>query len=802
MEVVGRHALLFDDDAAATFVNSADALVEWHSLFIDRYDVRHLLLEPPPPTSLRRKQRQRSPLLESDGVSRSELDLERYLDLPPPEADEGRSASIKDEKEGQHQGATGTYQAVGFSYGNMDASDVLKNSNDGLRHPGFYPQFPVPESLLNDLPPTEKVHQIISRTALFVYEHGGQSEIVLRVKQGDNPTFGFLMPDHQLHAYFRFLVDHPDLLKAHPGPTNFQEKEKSDNERNHDKVAGGALSLLGTVYGSGEDEDGLQQVIPGAEDTEPDKSVRSVDSIIRYKPVEEGSSVQLVVEGKSIAKHPAHVTPPSTQSPSVVSEASGSKCGKKTEAETDPSHASMDKKQSFPANTSSIEVPIVEPPSLLKHSIDKAVEFIHKNGKEFEAILIAQDRTIKRFPFLLPSNLYHSYYLKVLQEAKESELSGKNIADLKHESQGHVSKDRTKGSQARSPGACEGSYDPDKKERFKMIIGGPKKDAQAQPPKAVQKSGRNVDEAIKGTRVSQSFFATGETSNTASIGSISSLKGHSSISKPASNSEPGILSAKSSDTIRQPDKGGLIGDLSVAKAIAKTAAIAAASEADSLEASLTKEQKLKVERLKRAKMFAAMIKSGNLRSTESLETSLKLTVAFSEAETSDRLEKNQKNDSTKEVKHRSRKRHSSSSRKEHMEDLDDNDNDDDDDDDEKSHKRKRSELSSHPSREEHKHRKSHSKHRHRHHHSSSDDEYHHDKRLDRHQRSSSSHIVRRVEEADEKLLGGSHEMKEAVASDVHGGSVQSGDHSRMSDAIEVSDDLRAKVRAMLLATMQ
>ena len=49
-------------------------------------------------------------------------------------------------------------------------------------------------------PPSEKVHQIIARTALFVSQHGGQSEIVLRVKQGSNPTFGFLMPDHHLHA--------------------------------------------------------------------------------------------------------------------------------------------------------------------------------------------------------------------------------------------------------------------------------------------------------------------------------------------------------------------------------------------------------------------------------------------------------------------------------------------------------------------------------------------------------------------------------------------------------------------------
>ena len=47
-----------------------------------------------------------------------------------------------------------------------------------------------------------------------------------------------------------------------------------------------------------------------------------------------------------------------------------------------------------------------------------------------------------------------------------------------------------------------------------------------------------------------------------------------------------------------------------AKAIAEKVAIAAAGEADSSEAHMTKEQKLKAERLKRAKMFSAMLKSG------------------------------------------------------------------------------------------------------------------------------------------------------------------------------------------------
>lgn len=78
LEVVGRHALLFDDDATAAFINTSDALVEWNSLSIDRYDVRHLLSSPPPPRKLRRHHRSEDPSLDS------ELDRERYLDLPSP----------------------------------------------------------------------------------------------------------------------------------------------------------------------------------------------------------------------------------------------------------------------------------------------------------------------------------------------------------------------------------------------------------------------------------------------------------------------------------------------------------------------------------------------------------------------------------------------------------------------------------------------------------------------------------------------------------------------------------------------
>lgn len=88
LEVVGRHALLFDDDTMAAFVNSDDALVEWNSLQIDRYDVRHLLSAPPP--SRRRYHSSSSSSNLVDASIQLELDHERYLDLPPPSDEPGK----------------------------------------------------------------------------------------------------------------------------------------------------------------------------------------------------------------------------------------------------------------------------------------------------------------------------------------------------------------------------------------------------------------------------------------------------------------------------------------------------------------------------------------------------------------------------------------------------------------------------------------------------------------------------------------------------------------------------------------
>lgn len=37
--------------------------------------------------------------------------------------------------------------------------------------------------------------------------NGGQVEVLLRVKQANNPAFCFLSPSHPMHAYYRWVIE-------------------------------------------------------------------------------------------------------------------------------------------------------------------------------------------------------------------------------------------------------------------------------------------------------------------------------------------------------------------------------------------------------------------------------------------------------------------------------------------------------------------------------------------------------------------------------------------------------------------
>ncbi|XP_010485136.1 PREDICTED: splicing factor, suppressor of white-apricot homolog [Camelina sativa] len=555
LEIVGRHALFFDDDSMATFVNSPTALVDWNSLFIDRYDVRHLLSSLPPPRIKRRRSVPDDPDLES------ELDHERYLDLP------AESPSPSDDEEDMNDDSANAnadgYRAVPFSYGSSSDFNDQKNADT---ESGFHPPFPLPDYLLQNLPPTEKLHQIITKTSSFVSKHGGQSEIVLRVKQGGNPTFGFLMPDHHL-----------------------QKKNESEKD-------GGALSLLGSVYGTVEDEDANEE---SANDSKTNESAKVDDGVkVADSNGPEGliGAAKIATERDAASKHSLPLNDKASfikRNPSV----SGVDVVERKQINTEDNATKMfltsDKSQySAMLAPPKPELQIVEPTTEMKRAIDKIVDFIQRNGKELEATLVAQDVKYGMFPFLRPASLYHGYYRKVLQEAEELKSCDKGVITREEDRVEDVKQKRMDNAVKDGKHAF-GSVLPDdsaKKEKPKMVSDRPKVELQNEPFKPVQPQMRvNVDV------------------NTAAAILQAARRG-------IRNPQLGILSGKPMDeTSQSPGNDGSYPSSKSPPDLTKStgqliSGSTVASEADSSEAGLSKEQKLKAERLKRAKMFVAMLK--------------------------------------------------------------------------------------------------------------------------------------------------------------------------------------------------
>lgn len=429
---------------------------------------------------------------------------------------------------------------------------------------------------------------------MFVSKHGGQSEIILRVKQGDNPTFGFLMPDHQLHSYFRFLLDHREVLNSDDGG-------KPQNENISDTApvgGGGALSLLGSLYGSGEDEESTTEF------AKENLSREAVDASAPVAHVSEKIASPKItsVKDETVLNHllmSKDKAPVVRRNSFINGLKAGSTSSTRKEGEPFGSLSAATNKvraTSVPA-ISKIEPLFVEPPSEMKKLVSKIVEFIIKNGKQFEAVLIEQDSEHGRFPFLLPSNQYNPYYLKVLQEAQKSKVFGNSSLN---EKDGSLSLEST---------GCDIPYDSERKDKFKMVISKSKNDGQDPPAKASQQEfGVGVD-AAAAAAILQAATRGIRNPNLGFL-SWSSLNGTSRDH----SSEGGQVSSLGSFPSSLPQSVNQKSDQNGERSsvpIAKAAALEAASEADSCEAHLTREQKLKAERLRRAKMFVAMIKSGS-----------------------------------------------------------------------------------------------------------------------------------------------------------------------------------------------
>lgn len=482
----------------------------------------------------------------------------------------------------------------------------------------------------------------------------------------------------------------------------------------------------------------------------------------------------------------------------------------------------------------------------------------------------------------------------------QSKLPGKGSVSEKHDSMGYGVDKKTalsKESDTLSGGSAghDIPYNYDRKEKFKMVLGKSKNDVQDPPSKAAEpqidaaSTAAILQAATRGIK-NPSFDFFPKTSSNGIGQGPSTEDGHTS-------SFGSLLSSQPPSSISKPEeKEDLSVSVPVAKAIAETAAIAAASEADSSEACLTREQKLKAERLKRAKMFAVMIKGGAAPlktepsrglSAEPLGSGISGSGADVEnfvgkeregssvpmdVDSPDMSEKPENKISVDEYNERRSKRSYRSRSKRHEEEeegkVEEGGGEEEEEEDKRSHKhsrkKHRSHRSSHHSRDRHKHRKRHSpsevsdsrhqhkyyddsfddehrhsrrrhkhdtpsddEHRHsRHRHrydSSSDDEHRHSRRQRKHHSSDNGHEHRsrsaksgksqsekEVDLEEGEILtrsdqskasqgdGASREASVELSKSYQDGRPPS---QQPSETTEVSDDLRAKIRAMLMATL-
>uniref|UniRef100_A0ACD5W0N6 Uncharacterized protein n=1 Tax=Avena sativa TaxID=4498 RepID=A0ACD5W0N6_AVESA len=674
------------------------------------------------------------------------------------------------------------------------------------------------------------------------------------------------MPDHHLHSYFRYIVAHPHLLKDGTDAGTSEGNKIAMSQSEHAASSSGALSLLGAVYESGDEDDG---VLPASS-----KSTDPGDDLVLHEKVHKGSASHIhdkevkkehtITEEASIAvKDKPFFT---KKNPAITGNSITAAHREKVKGSMMALTTST-KSENTKLSVSDTEEVILEPPSFMKGTVEKIVEFIIRNGKEFEEKLIAQDRMTGRFSFLLPNNPYHSYYLKILQETQESKSRGgsserKDRSSLERRDRGSSElRDRRSSSELRDRRSSSERKDSGhgKEVTKSKGRGSANKDSSASDRTSAEPSEKQLNEKGKfhlvsvkkepPRKVTADEAAAIVMAATRGLGPMDSqsntLKDTSDIrciqdprtmSKPVSNS--GADTSLTSSGQLKKEATGIIDDDWIANTIAKAVAVAASKEADSSEASMTNEQKMKAERLRRARMFTAIIKSGGSKSdlvtsdpvnesakvspadlnlpgpdTEPLATEREGSSAPFEREGSNMMKQDKDSDDEQNKARKYRKHHP----------VSDEDKDDLEEESYKhSRKRHRSERSRGHSKDAHRHKHRHSmdrEYRHqRHSHSSSEDErrssksrhrhrHDHDYAEDdehRHRRSHGSGYKRKhKDDGDpiEQTLGRA-EASQSTAERKYGSEQPpSGTAQSSHAATEVPDELKAKIRAMLLETL-
>eukprot|EP00803_Ostreobium_quekettii_P001540 evm.model.scf_347.13 EVM.evm.TU.scf_347.13 scf_347:93991-97290(+) len=435
ISVFGLPATLHQNGELAAYFNEGRGLVphpgdagEMGSgmNMMDRYDARLLLEDLSAANKVARRGEVEA--REAENATEEDINFERYRDMAAEggDSEDGRGGD-RVEVAAEHAACN----TVGRGYGAGGARVVEGIHTGSARDEGlvagarredaaFVPTFPIPESLKGSLPTTQRMHKLISQTANFVRDAGGQVEVVLRVKQANNPNFRFLMPDTPLFEYYRWVLENnpkkatteskdEQNLSTPSAPVSFDRNDASElaPERKDSAVSiPNALALLRGYSSTSMDEE-----------TEP------------RTPVEQGHQEfeSRVLEAPGPGAKPLEtseeVTPQVEQCGSDNSDCNAKDAmhssaevgGMGTEVEDAGAEECDSGPDSEPGVPGADDVPLmhlqgVEPPPETKAIMDKLVKFVKKHGTRFERVVQKKERANPKFGFMLPWHQHHWMY--------------------------------------------------------------------------------------------------------------------------------------------------------------------------------------------------------------------------------------------------------------------------------------------------------------------------------------------------------------------------------------------------------
>lgn len=235
-------------------------------------------------------------------------------------------------------------------------------------------------------PESQKLHNIIEKTALFVSQHGLQMEIILKTKQSNNRNFDFLSFDSTLHPYYKYLLE---SIKSGKYVANQSQNSDSSSETDDDS----------------DDEHYLHPSLLGSAKNKESNTFK-IPHLLRAGNTDDSYS-QLV---KSLKEFLPTVEEPNEEPKQTnVSEHTFKQTLTTITAE---SNANNTKEKTFGTNISqnTWSSLLPSPPPDIEQIIEKLAQKVALSGEQFE--LSIKKLGESRFEFVNPGHIYHAYYIR------------------------------------------------------------------------------------------------------------------------------------------------------------------------------------------------------------------------------------------------------------------------------------------------------------------------------------------------------------------------------------------------------